>query len=406
MTPDTVIYDISGTGWSFKDRNSAAWQAGRILQMNQYRVAAGLPAVNPLRLVPPEVTCTNLALADMLHVQVAAGIRVYLVDFSQPAAKLAAWAAELDHDGGLGDLPAGQTIHLIETDAKTEWAAETVADVVRLQASINQLAVEMPIVALDPPVRRDPHTVDRDWHPAAVRRAVETLAAGHVVWTVTLDTSTAVRLARNAGLPGIGTLDGNLFIAPLGDLHRLAQAPTAAEQAERRAAFARGEAERRAEAQAELERLAAGLNHAPHAGQPHAGGSPIGASTSGDVIEALLAEPFGEDAVMFEQARTSEDPAERDRYEFNRFAWTDSDGDLQSGDFGDLIADVERRANYDHSPIVRVYAMTTDAKLEPVGWTVESGEGYGSDDYAYPTLVVTLPDGNKLRRNYRVDGRG
>lgn len=283
------VYDISGTGWSFKDRDGAAWRSGQVDQMNQYRVAAGLPVVNPLGSVPHDVICKNPVLADMLHAQVAAGIIVYLVDFRQPAAKLAAWAAELDHDGRLGDLPAGQTVHLIETDAKTEWIAETVADVVRLQTSINQLAAEMPVVFLDPPVRCDPLTVDHDWHPAAVRRAVETLAVGHVVWTITLNTPTAVRLAHKAGLPGIGTIDGRLFIASLVDLRRLAQAPTAAEQAERRAAFARGEAERRTEAQAELNRPTA--SHAPG---------------------------------------SSEDEAAN---RFSMFAWTDRDGCLRFGDF-------------------------------------------------------------------------
>ncbi len=384
--PDTVIYDVSGTGWSFKDRNSAAWRAGQIDQMNQYRVAAGLPVVNPLRSVPLDVICTSPVIADMLHAQVAAGIVVYLVDFSQPAAKLAAWAAELDHDGGLGDLPAGQTIHLIETDAKTEWAAATVSDVVRLQSSINQLVAELPVVALNPPVRCDTHTVNHDWHPAAIRRAVEMLAAGHVVWTVTLDTPTAVRLAHKAGLPGIGTLDGRPIIASPVDLRRLAQAPTAAEQAERRAAFARGEAQRRAEAQAELERLAGEAFETSSAAAPERNRSATVDGNS-DVVADLLA------------------AADRARRDFSMFAWTDRDGCLHTGTFRDLAIDTERRDREDRAAVANVYVMTRDAELVAVEWSIETGSSDALGGGPFQYIVVALPGGRRLNRRVEIGQR-
>ncbi len=148
------VYDISGTGWCADDYGDPEEFLGRVGLMDRNREAAGLPSVTPLGSVPYDAICKNPVLADMLHAQVAAGITVYLVDFSQSGAALAAYHADLDLDGTLGHLPAGRDVQLIDTTGRTVWHAATVEEVTYLTSSIDWLTLACSSSNMAPRVRR------------------------------------------------------------------------------------------------------------------------------------------------------------------------------------------------------------------------------------------------------------
>lgn len=97
-----------------------------------------------------------------------------------------------------------------------------------------------------------------------------------------------------------------------------------------------------------------------------------------------------------------EEQADRNRYDFTMFAWTDRDGSLQSGDLRGLARDLERRHNADQADVAFIYVLGAGAELVRVDWDV-SVVSYG--DYADAAVTITLPDGNTVSAGFTLDGR-
>jgi hypothetical protein len=67
-----------------------------------------------------------------------------------------------------------------------------------------------------------------------------------------------------------------------------------------------------------------------------------------------------------------------------------------------LYRDRERDADFD---LVGVYALGRDRAPVAVPYWVEGADKFDENDWAYPVVKVTMPDGSTLSAGYRIDGR-
>lgn len=431
------IYDTSGTGWAADDYGDPEEYLQRVATMNEERSKAGLPCVTPLEAMPDPIPDGALGHdLNAMEDDIEAGNAVYLVDLSQPGAASAAFHADLDFDGMLAEMPHGQVVQLIETGGQAVWTATTVAEVSKLQSSIDWLILALSSSGLETPTLRDAHTIDATWPPAVTRRALDGIAAGHAVWTVSLDDPHAFELARLSALPGFISTDGKTWgLASWLTAEEMYTAVMAgiAKQEQRSSMFQVGEfptggpiflmmdegaaggatvSPEHADAHDLLRRLMlegreTGVNipEADVARRPRLVKLPVdpyaeapwllprgGGKT--DMTQFLLDHIAGQEAAAVEGI-TAAEAADR----FSMFAWTDRDGCLHTGNFRDLATDVERRDREYHAAVANVYVMTATAELVPVGWGIETG----ASDRQY--VVVTLPDGRRLHRDVRIGER-
>ncbi len=98
--------------------------------------------------------------------------------------------------------------------------------------------------------------------------------------------------------------------------------------------------------------------------------------------------------------RTSdpEDPANQ-----TVFAWVWAGIEISTGD-ADAFANFLSGA-HEYGTDVQALYTAVDGKLQPATWTTTSTR-YNSNDIAYTTVVISLPNGRETAATYRVDGRG
>jgi hypothetical protein len=369
------IIDLSGTDWSTEAT------AEQVAHMNRLRVEEGLPQVEPIDTLPQSFP-TDMD-PDFVEGALAAGEQVYLVNLAEPGAALAVYhAGAADNDPGpFGSLPAGRTVHLVETGGATTWTARTVAEVADLRDCIEWLRLALRTAGLNEPARYE-HTSMPDWPTHVTTYISDAVDRGEQVWTVALvESQAAIQLAQQAGLPGIAQFDGKLLVTPGMDPDAIRAAFAVAHDVISAARPGAGKTEDPADIRA--------LFAAPHLKKGPTGEARSFNDFFRDVVIA------GRDDVIH-LLRDDEQ-----NLRFDRLVWTDRASSVQEGNFSTLRGDLSRRHQNGGPDIAHMYVLTTDAELVKVAWDVQAASPH-LDGSAARRLTITTPGGSQITGTYRI----